>query len=196
MGSGVSRSKFLLGGGALLASASGLGALAPTAFADGVPDGDLAYLRLLIASELLAVDFYGQATEAGALRRPASVVAHRIKADESEHYALLAALMTADGQTPATAGDIDFSYPSRTFASRHSILSFAKELEHVLTGAYIDALEQVQTPGYREAMARILASEAQHHGAVAALWGEPVIGKAPASVRMAAVSNFLDRYES
>ena len=61
----MSRSKFLLGGGALLASASGLGALAPAAFADGVPAGDLAYLRLLIASELLAVDFYGQAIERG-----------------------------------------------------------------------------------------------------------------------------------
>ena len=196
IGTGVSRSKFLLGGGALLASASGLGALAPPAFADAVPDGDLAYLRLLIASELLAVDFYGQATEAGALRRPASVVTHRIKADESAHYALLAALMTADGQTPAAAGDIDFGYPAGTFASRRSILRFAKELERVLTGAYIDALENVQTPGYRETLARILASEAQHHGAIGALWGEPVIGKHPSPVRMDAVSNFLDRYES
>jgi rubrerythrin len=192
----VSRSKFLLGGGALLASASGLGAFAPSAFADVVPDGDLAYLRLLIASELLAVDFYGQATGAGVLRRPATAVAHRIRDDESKHYALLAALMTAAGQTPTTAGDIDFSYPRGTFASRHSILSFAKELERMLTGAYIDALEQVQTPGYRETMARILASEAQHHGALAALLGEPVIGKRSSPVRMDAMSNFLDNYES
>jgi hypothetical protein len=192
----VSRSKFLLGGGAMLVSASGLGALAPSAFADAVPDGDLAYLRLLIASELLAVDFYGRATGAGVLRRPATVIARRITADESHHYALLAALMTADGQTPATAADIDFSYPRGTFASRVSILSFAKELERMLTGAYIDALEQVQTPGYRGTMARILASEAQHHGALAALLGEPVIGRAPLPVRMDVMSNFLDHYES
>ena len=198
--SGLSRSGFLrrgaVGGGALIASASGLGALAPAAFADGVPAGDLAYLRLLIASELLAVDFYRQALYAGVLGARATAVASRISADESEHYTVLAALMTADGQTPATSGDIDFSYPARTFASRRSILSFAKELERRLTGAYVDALEQVQTPKYREAMARILASEAQHHGAVASLWGEPVIGKRSSPVRMDAMSNFLGRYES
>lgn len=194
IGTGVSRSKFLVGGGALLASASGLGALAPAALADAVPEGDVAYLRLLIASELLAVDFYGRTR----LRvGPAyAVVARRILADESEHYELLAALMTADGEAPATADDIDFSYPGGTFASGRSILGFAKELERVLTGAYIDALEHVQTPGYRKTMARILASEAQHHGAIAALWGEPVIGKSPLPVRMDVMSNFLDRYES
>jgi hypothetical protein len=104
--------------------------------------------------------------------------------------------MTAAGQTPAVADDIDFSYPTGTFTSRRAILGFAKELESKLTGAFIDALEHVQTPGYRETMARILASEAQHHGALAALWGEPVIGKSPARVRMSAMSNFLDNYES
>lgn len=197
IGSNLSRSKFLLGGGALLASASGLGALAPGALADGVPNGDLAYLRLLIASELLAVDFYGQAIQADVLGRPAWVVARRIRADESEHYKLLAALMTADGQTAATADDIDFSYPAATFASRGSVLSFAKELERRLTGAYIDAVARVQTPRYRVAMARILANQAQHHGAIAALLGEPVIQTwFPAPVRIDTMSNFLDRYES
>ena len=196
IGTGLSRSKFLLGGGAALASAAGLGALAPAAVADGIPTGDLAYLRLLIASELLAVDFYGRALYTGLLGARGAAVASRISADESEHYTLLAALMTADGQTPATAGDIDFSYPARTLASRHAILGFAKELERVLTGAYVDALAQVQTPAYRATMARILASEAQHHGALAALWGEPVIGKPSSRVRMNAMSNFLGKYES
>src|SRR5258708_33678802 len=108
----MSRSKFLLGGGALAASATGLGALAPAAFADGVPDGDLAYLRLLIAAELLAIDFYGQTFGQGELRRPYRAVARRISADEFEHYMLLAALMTTDGLTPTTSDDIDFSYPA------------------------------------------------------------------------------------
>ena len=197
IGTGISRSTFLLGGGAALASATGLGALAPAASANEViPDGDFAYLRLLCASELLAVDFYGRATEAGALRRPASVVARRIRADESDHYTYLADLMTVAGQTPPTAGDIDFSYPAGTFASRRSMLSFAKELEHMLTGAYIDALKHVQTPKYRERMALILAGESQHHSAIAGLLGEPPIGKPAAAVRMAAMSNYLDRFES
>lgn len=186
-----------VGGGALLASASGLAAVAPSAFADAPPVGDLAYLRLLIAAELLASDFYGQAFAHGDLHRPYAAVARRIRADEHEHYALLAAQLTAAGQTPATAGDIDFAYPARTFASRRSVLRFATELERALTGAYIDALEHVQTPAYRLAMARILTSETQHHAALAALAGNAVISRRmPTPFRMDAMSNFLGNYES
>ena len=61
METGISRADLLrrgaLGGGALLVSASGLAAVAPVASADTPPDSDLAYLRLLIAAELLALDF-------------------------------------------------------------------------------------------------------------------------------------------
>ena len=87
LGSGLSRSGFLrrgaVGGGALIASASGLGALAPAAFADTVPAGDLAYLRLLIAAELLAVDFYGEAVARRILVQQYAARASRIAADEA-----------------------------------------------------------------------------------------------------------------
>lgn len=198
---GLSRAGFLrrsaVGGGALLAAASGLGALAPLAQADTPPDSDLAFLRLLIAAELLAVDFLGRAVRSGRLRHAATALARQIRADEHEHYGSLAAAMVAAGQTPATAGDIDFSYPAATFRSERTILRFAEKLERVLVGAYIDALEKVQTPGLRATMARIAANEAQHHGALAALDGRPVIEKPfPSPVRMDAVSSVLDRYES
>jgi hypothetical protein len=105
--------------------------------------------------------------------------------------------MTAAGQTPATAGDIDFAYPTGTFASEHVILRFARRLEGMLAGAYIDALEHVTTARYREAMARILANEAQHRGALASLLRGPVIERPfPRPVRPDVLSNFLDRYES
>ncbi len=183
----------------MLASASGLGALAPAAFAGTTapPAGDLAYLRLLVAGELLAVDFQGRAVASGTLRRPASALVREIRADEHAHYTLLAGLMTAAGQTPARAGDIDFSYPAATFRSQRSIVEFGLELERVLSGGYIDALEKVQTPALRATMARILANEAQHHGALAALAGEPVIEKPfPSPVRADVMSNFLGIYES
>lgn len=186
-----------VGGGALLVSASGLAAVAPAAFADAAPAGDLAYLRLLIAAELLACDFYGQVFVRGDLRRPDAVVARQIRADEHEHYSLLAAQLTAAGQTPATAADIDFTYPARTFASGRSVMRFARVLERVLAGAYIDALEHVQTPAYRVTMARVLASETQHHSALAALSGAQLISKRmPTPFRMDSMSNFLGRYES
>lgn len=174
-----------------------MGAFAPAAFADGPSAGDLAYLRLLVAGELLAVDFQGRGLASGKLRRPASALARAIRSDEHEHYALLAALMVAAGQTPARAGDIDFSYPAATFRSQRSIVEFGLELERVLGGGYIDALEKVQTPALRATMARILANEAQHYGALAALENEPVIEKPfPSPVRADVMSNFLGTYES
>ena len=201
LSSGLSRSSFLrtgaLGGGALIVSASGVGALAPSAFADAVPAGDLAYLRLLIAGELLAVDFYGQAVERRILVQQGAVRANQISADESAHYAVLAGLMTAAGQTPATADDIDFSYPAAFFKSPGAILRFAQQLEHMLVGSYIDALANVQTQSYRQPLAQILASEAKHQSAIAGLQRRPLIGKAaPVPVAMAAMSDFLDKYES
>ena len=199
--SGLTRAGLLrrgaLGGGVLLASASGLGALAPAALADAPPAGDLAYLRLLIAAELLAVDFYGQAVAHGDLKQQYAARASRISADEAEHYALLAALMTAAGQTPATSADIDFSYPGKTFSGTASVLRFAQTLETVLVGAYIDAVTNVETPAYRQTMAQILATEARHESAIAGLQGKPLVGSVPAApLTMDVVSSFLGKYES
>jgi hypothetical protein len=177
-------------------SAGGLGAFAPAALA-AAPAGDLAYLRLLIAAELLAVDFYTEASARGHLKQQYAARASRIIADESEHYTLLAALMTAEGLTPATAADIDFSYPGSPFLGTASVLRFAQQLEVMLVGSYIDALANVQTPAYRQTMAQILSAEARHQSAIASLQGRPLLGASlPAPVTMAAMSDFLDKYES
>jgi hypothetical protein len=165
--------------------------------ADVPPAGDLAYLRLLIASELLAVDFYGKAITRKTLGDPYAARAGRIAADEAEHYTLLAALMTAAGQTPATADDIDFSYPAAIFKGTGSVLQFAQTLERVLVGAYIDAVANVETSAYRQTMAQILSNEARHQSAIAGLQGRPIVGGLlPVAIGMSQVSDFLDKYES
>src|SRR5215469_3928414 len=87
---GLSRSDLLrrgaVGGGALLISASGVSSLAGVASAATLPDADLAYLRLLIAAELLAIDFQTQALTSGKLRRKgAAAVLRRMRADEKAH---------------------------------------------------------------------------------------------------------------
>ena len=198
---GLSRAGFLrrsaFGGGALIASASGLTALAGAASAATPPDADLAYLRLLIAAELLALDFQTTALANGKLRHAARPVVRRMRADEKAHYTQLATLMLAAGQTPATAGDIDFSYPKGTFRSQASILRLAGRLERLTLGAYVGAIENVATPELRLSMGQIAANEAQHAGALAALRGLPAIGKAFApSLSMAAASDALDEFES
>ena len=200
---GMSRAGFLrhgaVGGGALLVSASGLPTLgfAGTASAGTTPDGDLAYLRVLIAAELLAVDFQGKALRSRKLKHAAHSLFSRIRSDEKQHYSRLATLLTDAGQTPATAADIDFTYPKGTFSTQGSITRLAGRLEHLMVGAYLGAVENVETPALRLPIGQIAANEAQHQGALAALHGQPVVGKpfAPA-LQIGAVSNALDEFES
>jgi rubrerythrin len=188
----------VVGGGALIVSASGLSALPAVAWADEtLPDGDLAYLRLLIAAELLAVDFQTRALGSGKLHHDAHTLLRRMRLDETAHYDKLAALLTAAGQTPATSADIDFSYPKGTFRSQASITKLAARLERLLVGAYLGAVENVETPQVRLPVGRIAANEAQHAGALAALHGGSVIGKAFApALSIGEVSDALDEYES
>jgi hypothetical protein len=198
----LSRAEFFrrgaVGGGALLVSASGLSGLAGVASGGTLPDGDLAYLRLLIAAELLALDFQTHALASGKLRHGgASAAVRRMRADEKAHCTKLADVMVAMGQTPATAGDINFSYPKASFRSQASILRLAARLERVLLGAYVGAIENVVTPSLRLPIGQIAANEAQHAGALAALAGRPAIGRAFAlSLSMAEVSDALDGFES
>jgi ferritin-like protein len=185
------------GAGVVLASGSVSAALARVASAATLSDADLSYLRLLIAAELLEADFQAQALASPKLSSRGSALLRQMAADEKAHYTGLANLMLAAGQTPATSDDIDFSYPKGTFASAASILKQADTLEQLLLGAYLGAVENVQTPQLRLPLGQIAANEAQHTGALAALAGGSVIGPAFApSLQMGAVSDGLDAYES
>jgi rubrerythrin len=202
VGSGVDRAELLrrgaVGGGALLVSASGLAAFASRASADTPPDADLAYLRLLIAAELLGIDFQTHALASRKLHKEgATALFRRMRADENAHYAKLAAVLTAAGQTPATSADIDFAYPSGSFRSQSSILKLAGRLERLMVGAYLGAAENVETADLRLPIGQIAANEAQHVGALEALEGRSVIGKPFAqALQIGAVSDALDEFES
>ena len=202
MTTGLSRAGLLkrgaLGGGAFLVSASGVSAFARAASADTIPDGDLAYLRLLVAAELLAVDFQDRALASGKLRRNgARALFRRIRTDENAHYAHLAALLTAAGVTPATSADIDFTYPKGSFRTQASIVKLAERLERLMVGAYVGAVGNMETPELRLPIGQIAANEAQHKGALAVLGGRSPIGNAFApAMQIGAVSDALDEFES
>jgi hypothetical protein len=184
-------------GGGVVLSGSVLGALAGRADAATPSDNDLAYLRLLVAAELLAADFQAKALGSGKLNRHAKAVVKKMAADERAHYARLAQLVAAAGQPPATAGDIDFGYPSRSFASQASVLKLAAEIEALVLGAYLGAIENVEAGELRLPIGESAANEAQHAGALAALRGRSVIGRAFApSLQIDAASAALDRFES
>ena len=193
----LSRAQLLRRGAVGAALLLPVSAPAGWAAASSVPDSDLASLRLLLGAELLAADLHARALASGKLSPAAAAVVRKMAADEQAHYTGVAQLLSAAGETPATADDIDFTYPKGSFASAKAILALARRIESLLLGAYLGAVEQLQTPELRLPVAQIAANEAQHLGAVAALGGRSVIGRAFApSLQIAAASAALDRFES
>jgi hypothetical protein len=147
------------------------------------PDADLAYLRLLVGVELLTRDFLS--THKG------DPLVAQMLADDGAHYRALANLLAQAGVQAATADDVDFTYP------KGPPLQLGWKLKTLSLGAYLGALENVQTPAYRLALAQIAANEAQHVSAFAHLLGKPLIGNAfAAALPIASVSDALDGYES
>ena len=185
------------GGAALVASGAAVSAFAGSASAAAAPDTDLAYLRLLIGTELLAADFQTQGLASGTLPAAQASVVKQMLVDENAHYAGLAQLLAGAGQTPSTGDDVDFSYPSGSFASAGAIAQLAVKIETLSLGAYLGAVANVQTSSFRLPIGQIAANEAQHVSAVSPWAGRPVIGRAfgPAWP-IAAVSDALDVYES
>ena len=185
----VRRGAGLLAGGAVLG-------LAPAAFA-AVPDEDLAYVRLLIGVELLEVDFQARALASGRLDPQTGHLLRTIAGQEKAHLTGLSVLVTNAGQMPATADDVDFAYPKGTFASAAKIQRLADTIETLALGAYLGAVENVQTAAWRLPLGQIAATESRHVGALAAAAGKPVLGRAFApSLQIDAVSAALDVYES
>jgi hypothetical protein len=185
------------GGAALLvpggASAS---ASARAAAADTPPDGDLAYLRLLIGAELLAIDFQTRALAARRRLRAFASTLSRSLADEKAHYATLARFLKNAGQPAAALGDVDFTYPRGSFVSRVSIGRLGWRIETLLLGAYLGAIESVQTSELRLPIGQIAANEAQHLSALAPAAGKLRIGRAfPTALTMSTVSARLDAFE-
>jgi ferritin-like protein len=186
-------------GGAALLLPNGLsaGSGAQAASLDTPPDADLAYLRLLIGAELLAIDFHGSALASKRRLGTLAPTVTRSLADEKEHYSTLAQLLQNAGEAPATSGDVDFTYQRGSFASRASIARLGLRIETLLLGAYLGAIENVQTPTLRLPIGQIAANEAQHVSALAPAAGRLRIGPAfPAALTMSAVSTRLGAFES
>jgi hypothetical protein len=186
-------------GGAALLLPNGLpaGSGVQAASLDTPPDADLAYLRLLIGAELLAIDFHSRALASKRRLGTMASTVTRSLADEKEHNSTLARLLQNAGEAPATSGDLDFTYPRAGFASRASIARLGLRIETLLLGAYLGAIENVQTPALRLPIGQIAANEAQHVSALAPAAGRLRIGPAfPAALTMSVASSRLDAFES
>jgi hypothetical protein len=190
---GLSRGH-LLGAAAVLAAGPAL-KLVPEARAATPSDNDLAYARLLVAAELLALDFYARAIGSRHAEPGTVPDLRRSRADEHAHYRAVAAVLLAAGQTPATAADIDFVYPRLTFASRKSIAAFGARLESLFLGAYLGAVAGFEDRAMKLTAARIAACEAQHLSVFTAEANGRSIGAAlPRALTIDRASDALDAY--
>ena len=146
----------------LLVAGTALAQLADDAAADPLSSADLAYGRLLVGAELLASDFYTQAIAASNTSPAVMKYLKRAYANEQEHYQSVAGILRGAGVTPAVSSDIDFMYPRASFASQASILKLAQQLETIMLGTYLGAVGGMQSSSFKQGLAQIAASEAQH----------------------------------
>jgi hypothetical protein len=186
------------GGAALFLAASVGGSLVESAAAaDTVPDSDLAYARLLVGAELLGLDFYPRAIASKRLRGDALGSLKRARLNEREHYNKMSSILSGAGQTPAVASDFDFSYPKGAFASKSSIAKLGVRLEAAFLGAYLGAVEGLQTNALKQPVAQIAANEAEHLSFFMRLSGRSPIGIAlPRPLTIGEASNALDVFTS
>ena len=185
------------GGAALVVAGSTFGLLASAAAADTFPDGDLAYLRMLIATELLGADFYDSAVQAQPYGNRGQKQLKLALFNEGEHYAALSGLFAGAGQTPTTADDIDFSYPEGSFDTTAAVTKLAVTLETLFLGTYLGAAGGVQTASLQQPIAQIAANQAQHLTVFTQLLGHSGFSVGmPAPLPMDAATQAMDAYTS
>ena len=193
----LTRANLLRSGAAAALAASGAGIVVRGAFAAVPPDADLAYARLLVAADLLAADFYARALAAKQFGPEVAKALGHAAFNEGEHYTAVAGVLTAAGQTPATAADIDFSYPAKAYADKGSIAKLGVALEQLQLGAYLGAADAVQTEPLRSIVTRIATNEAQHVSMFTGLLENRLLGVSlPLALSINDASNLLGAYTS
>jgi hypothetical protein len=183
------------GGAALLVAGSAFGVLADTAAADPLSDNDLAYVRLLVGTELLGIDFYTRAANAKKLSPAGQKNLKAALANEKEHYQSVAAILSGANLVPLTAADVDFSYPAKTFDTASSITKLAAQLETAFLGAYLGAAGGIQATSLLSGIASIGANQAQHLSVFQnMLFGRPINVSFPKAMSIQDVSDVLDQF--
>jgi Ferritin-like domain len=190
-------SRGVKGGAALVLAGSVAGSFVGSASAAPIPDADLAYARLLVGAELLAADFYTQVIAAKQFGGVALKYLNRAFFNEQEHYHAVSGILTGAAQVPAAPADFDFSYPTGTFDSKGSIVKLGITLETAVLGAYLGAVDALQTNALKLPVARIAASEAEHLSVFTQLsGGNPVGVSFPNPLTIDEASDALDAYTS
>lgn len=166
-GGDLSRSQFLrrsaagslalVSGGAVLATVRG-DAIAQS----GSDPSDTDIAAVAAGAELLAVHVYGVAIRSKLFKGGALKYLKGARAAEQAHYDALAGVLKGAGL--AAPQKSDFTYDLPTLKSARQVLNFAVSLETAFLGAYLTAVDALDTPALKPVAAAIAANEASHLG--------------------------------
>ena len=156
----TTRAQFLRSAGgtglALVAGGSVLGIAQGSALA-ATSSGDVAIAKLAATAELLAIDFYTRAIASKQLKADELSYLAGALGNEHAHYAALKGVLGS-----ATPKGLMFSYPSGSFASRHSVGTLGQALETAFVGAYMGAVTALRSNALKGVAAEIGACESRH----------------------------------
>ena len=188
-------SKGAKAGAALLVAGSAASLVVPVAAADPLSDNDLAYIRLLVGTELLGIDFYTRALDAKKLGSKGQKNLSAALVNEKEHYQSVAAILSGAGLVPAVSSDVDFAYPKGSFDTAAAVTKLAAQLESAFLGAYLGAVGGMQSNALLGGMSRIAANQAQHLSVFQnMLFGKPINVSFPPAMSIQAVSAVMDGF--
>jgi rubrerythrin len=143
------------GGLALVVGGSILGVAAAPAL--GQAAGDVEIAKLAATAELLAIDVYTKAIDTGFFEDDVLAYMEAARQNEQDHYDALAGVLGSE----APSG-VMFTYPDGTFADAGSIAATGVALETAFVGAYLGAVEALESNDLRAVAGQIGANEAQH----------------------------------
>jgi hypothetical protein len=174
---GVNRGDLLkraaIGGGAILGTASLLGAIPGAAFASSKgsvrASSDVDILNFALTLEYLEAAFYAEALSKGALKGPTLAFAKVVAKDEAQHVAFL---KTALGMKAVKKPTFDFK---GTTGATKSFQSTAIVLEDTGVSAYAGAAPMISNKKTLSAALSVHSVEARH-----AAWIRNIVGMNPA----------------
>ncbi len=187
---GVKGGFALVAGGSLLAFAepARAGAEQPAA----PPEEDLALIRLAASAELLAREFYTRAIASGHFDHEERGYLGAARGNETAHYNALKDVL---GATAPVADDFQFTLPGKSFGSKAACVQLGISLETAFVGAYLGAVNALQTATLRTVAGQIAASEAMHLSVFSDLAnGHPVGAPFPAALDIEQATDALAAY--
>lgn len=184
-------------GGAALAVGGGILGAVSTPASAAIGTDDIPLVTQAVAIELVGGVFYTEAISTGGMNANDTRYFTRALANETDHYKAVAKILTDAKQTPGTASDFNFTFPTGAFETTRSIAKLGVQLESIFLGSYLGAVAELTDAYTRGVFARIAASQAQHLSLLSGIAQNKPIGMSfPVPLSLDAVSVALDPFIS